>query len=63
MKKQIFVVVSIVALAVSMPVSAQKYSFDVENLGQGCKAAYKELLGTANTALPEILSRCTTEPA
>jgi hypothetical protein len=53
MRKQIFAVASIIALAVSVPVLAQKYNFDVENLGQSCNAAYKGLLGTANSALPD----------
>jgi hypothetical protein len=42
----------VLALIAAMPVSAQKYNFDVENLGQSCNAAYKAL-GTANSALPD----------
>ncbi|MDR2592643.1 MAG: T9SS type A sorting domain-containing protein [Chitinispirillales bacterium] len=53
MKKQIFAVVSIIVLIVSVPVLAQKYNFDVENVGQNCNAAYKGLLATADPALPD----------
>ena len=55
MKKQLLTAVSILALAASMPVLAQKYNFDVENLGleQGCNATYKALLGTASSGLPD----------
>jgi hypothetical protein len=51
--RKLFAVVSIITLVVSVPVLAQKYNFDVENVGQNCNAAYKGLLGTADPALPD----------